>query len=41
METRFFGEWTVSQVELIRSEISSGGARYTTLAVVPLCGANS
>lgn len=28
---RFFGEWTADSVELIRSELSSGGARYTTL----------
>jgi 2'-5' RNA ligase len=34
----FFGEWTASHVELIRSELSSGGSRYTTLAEVSLSG---
>jgi 2'-5' RNA ligase len=38
MTDRFFGEWTGNEVELIRSELSSGGARYTTLATVPLLG---
>jgi 2'-5' RNA ligase len=32
----FFGEWTANHVELIRSELSSTGARYTTLAEIPL-----
>jgi 2'-5' RNA ligase len=32
----FFGEWTANHVELIRSELSSGGSRYTTLAEIPL-----
>jgi 2'-5' RNA ligase len=32
----FFGEWTTNRVELIRSELSSGGSRYTTLAEIPL-----
>jgi RNA 2',3'-cyclic 3'-phosphodiesterase len=36
MKDRRFGEWTADQVELIRSELASGGARYTTLAAVPL-----
>jgi 2'-5' RNA ligase len=36
---RFFGEWKADRVELIRSELSSGGSRYTTLATVPLSGA--
>jgi 2'-5' RNA ligase len=31
----FFGEWTADHVELIRSELLSGGSRYTTLAEVP------
>jgi len=39
MAGRFFGEWTVSEVELIRSELSPGGTRYTTLAAFPLSGA--
>ena len=30
----FFGEWTASHVELIRSELLSGGSRYTTLAEI-------
>jgi 2'-5' RNA ligase len=33
---QFFGEWTADTVELIRSELSSGGSRYTTLAAIPL-----
>jgi RNA 2',3'-cyclic 3'-phosphodiesterase len=36
MENRFFGEWTAGRIELIRSELASGGPRYTTLAAVPL-----
>jgi len=32
----FFGEWTANHIELIRSELLSGGSRYTTLAEVPL-----
>lgn len=39
MAQRFFGEWTADKVELIRSELSSGGARYTTLAAIPLAAA--
>ncbi len=38
VEDPFFGEWTASHVELIRSELLSGGSRYTTLAEVPLLG---
>ena len=30
------GEWTVHQVLLVQSELTPGGARYTTLAAVPL-----
>ena len=33
---RQFGGWTADKVELIRSELSPGGARYTTLAAAPL-----
>jgi 2'-5' RNA ligase len=36
MATRRFGEWTADKVELIRSELASDGARYTTLAAVDL-----
>jgi 2'-5' RNA ligase len=36
MENRFFGEWTADRIEVIRSELASGGSRYTTLAAVPL-----
>jgi 2'-5' RNA ligase len=36
MAERFFGEWLASHVELIRSELSSGGSRYTTLATFPI-----
>lgn len=38
MGERFFGEWIAKDVELIRSELSSGGSRYTTLATIPLSG---
>jgi RNA 2',3'-cyclic 3'-phosphodiesterase len=38
MSDRFFGEWTADSVELIRSELSTGGSQYTTLAAVPLSG---
>jgi 2'-5' RNA ligase len=40
MGERFFGEWVADRVELIRSELSSGGSRYTTLAAIPLSGAS-
>ncbi len=33
---RKFGEWTAGEVELIRSELSAGGSRYTTLAGIHL-----
>ena len=33
---RKFGEWIADRVELIRSELSPGGSRYTTLAAAPL-----
>jgi RNA 2',3'-cyclic 3'-phosphodiesterase len=36
MADRLFGEWMADEVELIRSELSSGGARYTTLAAFSL-----
>ena len=39
MSNRFFGEWMADKVELIRSELSSAGARYTNLAGFPLSGA--
>jgi len=39
MANRFFGEWVADNVELIRSELSSTGARYTTVAEFPLSGA--
>ena len=38
MTNRFFGEWMADKVKLIRSELSSGGARYTTLAEFSLSG---
>lgn len=34
--TRKFGTWTADRVKLIRSELSPGGSRYTTLAEVRL-----
>jgi 2'-5' RNA ligase len=36
MADPFFGEWTANHVELIRSELSSSGSRYTTQASIPL-----
>lgn len=36
MTDRLFGEWTAREVELVRSELSPVGARYTTLASIPL-----
>jgi 2'-5' RNA ligase len=35
---RCFGSWTADQIELIRSELSSTGSRYTTLARFPFDG---
>lgn len=35
---RFFGRWTANAVELIRSELSAQGARYTTLVDAGLGG---
>lgn len=34
-----FGEWTAREVELVRSELSPKGARYTCLAAAPLLAA--
>jgi RNA 2',3'-cyclic 3'-phosphodiesterase len=36
LAARFFGAWTSDKVELIRSQLSSEGARYTSLAAIPL-----
>ena len=36
MAERFFGQWTADRVEIIRSVLSSEGARHTVLATVPL-----
>jgi 2'-5' RNA ligase len=36
LSDRSLGEWTAERVELIRSELEQGGARYTTLATFPL-----
>lgn len=36
MSNRFFGEWLANKVELIRSELSSNGSHYITLADIPL-----
>lgn len=33
---RCFGQWTADQIELIRSELTSSGSNYTTLATLPL-----
>jgi len=36
LEKRLFGEWTAHEIEIIRSELSPAGARYTSLAVIRL-----
>jgi RNA 2',3'-cyclic 3'-phosphodiesterase len=36
MSGRFFGEWVADEVEIIRSDLSSSGSRYTTLAGIRL-----
>jgi 2'-5' RNA ligase len=36
MVKRCFGDWTADKVELIRSDLASNGARYTTVAAIPL-----
>jgi 2'-5' RNA ligase len=36
MKDRQFGEWTAREIEIIRSELSPAGARYTLLAAFPL-----
>ena len=36
LEKRLFGEWTAHEIEIIRSELSPAGARYTSLAAFPL-----
>src|SRR5207244_2054471 len=36
MSTRVFGEWTVTQIEVMRSELSSAGARHSCLASIAL-----
>jgi 2'-5' RNA ligase len=40
LASRSPGEWTAAEVEIIRSELSTDGSRYTTLAQVPLSGTN-
>jgi 2'-5' RNA ligase len=39
MEHSVFGEWTADRADIIRSELASGGSRYTTLAAAPLAPA--
>jgi len=36
MADRVFGEWTASEIELMRSELASDGARHTSIGTVPL-----
>jgi 2'-5' RNA ligase len=36
LEKRLFGEWTAHEIEIIRSELSTVGARYTSLAAFRL-----
>jgi 2'-5' RNA ligase len=38
MAEKQFGDWTAHGVELMRSELSPDGARYTSLAAIPLPG---
>jgi len=38
MNKRLFGEWTASEIELVRSELSSQGARHTCVARIHLTG---
>jgi RNA 2',3'-cyclic 3'-phosphodiesterase len=40
-EAQTFGDWTAQHVEIIRSELSSAGARHTLLATFPLGTENS
>jgi 2'-5' RNA ligase len=35
MADRFFGEWTADKIEIISSELSSEGPRYTSIATIP------
>lgn len=35
MAERFFGEWQAARIELMRSELSATGARYTCVATIP------
>lgn len=37
-QNHVFGQWTVNQLELVRSELSPQGARHTVLAALPLAG---
>ena len=36
MKDSTFGEWTVREVEIIRSELLATGSRYTQLAAIRL-----
>jgi 2'-5' RNA ligase len=38
MVNRDFGDWTADKVEIMRSEFSSGGSRYSCVASIPLSG---
>ena len=38
MADQVFGEWTAEEVELIRSQLSSNGSAYTTIAAARLSG---
>jgi 2'-5' RNA ligase len=35
---RSFGEWTATEIQLMRSELSSAGARHTCVERIPLAG---
>ena len=36
LQRQVFGNWSANEVEILRSELSSAGARHTTLVRVPL-----
>jgi 2'-5' RNA ligase len=39
VKNQVFGQWTADQVEILRSELSPAGSRYSSVASLPLSGA--
>lgn len=39
-EGRSFGAWTAGEIEIIRSQLTPDGARYSTLATVPIAASS-